>query len=152
MSVGVIVRWALCLAPSIVWLSGCVVSDQSDAFRRTETELEAVREQGTIECASRDACTQTWRRTRTFIEQHSPTPIALMTDDEIETRMPHEFGLAYFWAVRQVTADGMTTIRLKGMCRGMYDSDGGPGWIYARCANQLREAQLEFRREVGSNR
>ncbi|WP_293036445.1 hypothetical protein [Paraburkholderia sp.] len=128
------------------------MSDESAAFRRTESELQVVREQGTIECGSRDACTQTWHRTQAFVEQHSPTPIDLMTDDEIETRMPREFRLAYFWAVRQVGVDGTTTIRLKGMCRGMYDSNGGPGWIYMSCARQLREVQLEFRREVGGNR
>ncbi|WP_157025496.1 hypothetical protein [Paraburkholderia heleia] len=66
--------------------------------------------------------------------------------------MPHEFGIAYFWAVRQMAADGTTTIRLKGMCRGMYSTGNGPGWLYARCAEQILQAQLEFVREMGSVR
>lgn len=122
------------------------------AFRRSETELEARREQSVIRCAAADDCAQAWTRARVFIQQHSPTPIERATDETIETRMPHEFGIAYFWAVRQRAADGTMTIRLKGLCRGMYSTDNGPGWLYARCAEQLEEAQLEFVREVSGVR
>lgn len=133
-------------------LAACVTDAGGEAFRRSETELEAAREQGAIVCATSGDCALAWSRARLFVQAHSPTPIERLTDDSIETRMPHEFGVAYFWASREPAADGTTTIRLKGMCRGMYDSDGGPGWNYRNCAGQLREAQLEFAREVGGNR
>lgn len=130
-------------------LAACATGTGGEAFRRSETWLETAREQGAIECTSPDDCAQAWNRARLFIQLHSPTPIERLTDDAIETRMPHEFGVAYFWASRQPAADGTATIRLKGMCRGMYNSDGGPGWRYESCAGQLREAQFEFAREVG---
>ncbi|SDD14914.1 hypothetical protein SAMN05421548_11533 [Paraburkholderia lycopersici] len=126
--------------------------DENDAFRRSETELEASRERSAVKCATPADCAQAWSRARLFVQTHSPTPIANSTDDTIETRMPHEFGIAYFWAVRQTAEDGTTTIRLKGMCRGMYSTDNGPGWTYARCAGQLLQAQLEFVRDVGGVR
>lgn len=49
-------------------------------------------------------------------------------------------------------SDGAMTIRLKGLCRGMYSTDNGPGGLYARCAEQLEEAHLEFVREVNGVR
>lgn len=122
--------------------------DENIAFRRSETELEARREQSAIKCASPEDCAQAWTRTQLFVQRHSPTPIERATDETIETRMPHEFGIAYFWAVRQMAADGTTTIRLMGLCRGMYSTDNGPGWLYPRCAEQLEQAQLQFVREV----
>ena len=144
--------WAVSLILSIASLSACVTQGENDAFRRSETELEARREQSAIKCTAPDDCAQAWHRARLFVERHSPTPIARSTDDSIETRMPHEFGIAYFWAVRQTAEDGTTTIRLKGMCRGMYSTDNGPGWTYARCVEQLLSAQLEFARDVGAVR
>jgi len=145
--------WALGLILAIASLPACMTGgDENPAFRRSETELAARREQSAIKCATSDDCAQTWARARIFIQRHSPTPIERATDETIETRMPHEFGLAYFWAVRQMAADGTTTIRLKGLCRGMYSTDNGPGWLYARCAEQLLQGQLEFVREVGGVR
>ena len=144
---------ALVLMLSIASLSACLTGrDENAVFRRSETELAARREQSAIKCATSDDCAQAWARTRIFVQRHSPTPIERATDETIETRMPHEFGLAYFWAVRQMAADGTTTIRLKGLCRGMYSTDNGPGWLYARCAGQLLQGQLEFVREVGGVR
>jgi hypothetical protein len=144
--------WVVSLILSIASLSACATHAENDAFRRSETELEARREQSAIKCATPDDCSQAWARARLFVERHSPTRIERTTDDSIETRMPHEFGIAYFWAVRQTADDGTTTIRLKGMCRGMYSTDNGPGWTYSRCAEQLLEGQLEFAREVGAVR
>ena len=144
---------ALVLMLSIASLSACLTGrDENAVFRRSETELAARREQSAIKCATSDDCAQVWARARIFVQRHSPTPIDRATDETIETRMPHEFGLAYFWAVRQIAADGTTTIRLKGLCRGMYSTDNGPGWLYARCAEQLLQGQLEFVREVGGAR
>jgi hypothetical protein len=136
----------------IVTLAACTTEASREAFRHTESELEAVREQAAIECRSPDECTQAWNGARAFVQLHSPTPIERVTDESIETRMPHEFGVAYFWAARRTDADGTTTIHLKGMCRGMYSTDGGPGWTYGSCAAQLREAQLEFAHELGALR
>lgn len=149
--------WAPGLVLAIASLSACTTSydthhDDNVAFRRSESELAARREQSAIRCATPDDCAQAWTRARLFVQRHSPTPIERATDETIETRMPHEFGLAYFWAVRQMAADGTTTIRLKGMCRGMYSTDNGPGWLYARCAEQLLQAQFEFARELGVSR
>ncbi|WP_042338963.1 hypothetical protein [Paraburkholderia ferrariae] len=133
-------------------LAACATQDRLEAFQQSETALEAAREQAAIECATPGACAQAWERTRAFVESHSPTPVERVTQESIETREPHEFGVAYFWAERYTAADGTTTIHLKGMCRGMYSTDGGPGWAYRRCAPQLREVQLEFARELGGVR
>ena len=135
-----------------VLLCACAADASREAFRRSETELEAARERGSIECATPGDCELAWKRARQFVQTHSPTPVERQTDDAIETRMPHEFGVAYFWAARLVTEDGTTVIRLKGLCRGMYRSDGGPGWTYWDCASQLRNAQIEFARVVGGIR
>lgn len=132
-----------------VILGACATDASREAFRRSETELEAARERGLTECMTPGDCEQAWNRARRFVQEHSPTPIERLTDDTIETRAPHEFGVAYFWAARLLTEDGTTVIRLKGLCRGMYRSDGGPGWAYRRCASQLRDAQIEFARVVG---
>ncbi|WP_321915647.1 MULTISPECIES: hypothetical protein [unclassified Paraburkholderia] len=149
--------WALGLVLLIAPLSACTTysdmhHDENVAFRRSETELEARREQSAIKCATPEDCAEAWNRTQRFVQRHSPTPIERATDETIETRVPHEFGIAYFWAVRQMAEDGTTTIRLKGLCRGMYSTDNGPGWLYARCAEQLEQAQLEFVREVSGVR
>jgi hypothetical protein len=133
-------------------LAACASDASREAFRHTETGLEAAREQAAIQCTTPGDCAQAWSRTRAFVQLHSPTPIERITDETIETRMPHEFGVAYFWAARETAADGTTTIRLKGMCRGMYSTDNGPGWLYGPCAAQLRETQLEFAHEVGGVR
>lgn len=157
-----VLAWALALVPVLltamlvvmlaVMLAACATDSGRSAFRHTETELEAAREQAAIECATPGDCALAWERARAFVQLHSPTPIERITEATIETRMPHEFGVAYFWAARETAADGTTTIRLKGMCRGMYSTDNGPGWMYRDCSAQLREAQLEFAREVGGVR
>jgi hypothetical protein len=133
-------------------LAACATDASREAFRHTETELEAAREQAAIECSTPGDCAQAWNAALAFVRLHSPTPIERITDETIETRTPHEFGVAYYWAARRTADDGTMTIRLKGMCRGMYSTDGGPGWNYRRCAAQLREAQLEFARELGAIR
>lgn len=125
---------------------------RDDAFRRSETELAAARERGSVACTTSAGCEQAWRRARLFVLTHSTTPVERETDDAIETHAPHAFGVAYFWAARVTTANGTTVIRLKGLCRGMYQSDGGPGLSYRRCADQLRDAQAEFARTVGGVR
>ncbi len=130
-------------------LAACASDASRLAFRRAEADLEAAREQAQVECTDYAACEQAWGRARLFVQRHSVTPIERLDDISIETRIPHEFGVAYFWATRRTADDGTTVIRLKGLCRGMYSVDGGPGWTYRSCAAQLREAQIEFAREVG---
>ncbi|WP_230951432.1 hypothetical protein [Burkholderia anthina] len=43
------------------------------------------------------------------------------------------------------SSDGGWVIRLKAMCKGMYDSDGGPGWQYGACASKILEIEKGFR-------
>lgn len=150
MSHGSSIRRALVLLTAM--LAACATDARLDAFRLTETGLAAARKQAAIQCTMPGDCARAWNRARAFVQLHSPTPIERITNETIETRMPHQFGVAYFWVARETAADGTTTIRLKGMCRGMYSTDNGPGWLYGRCADQLREAQLEFAREVGDVR
>ncbi|MCG5076961.1 hypothetical protein [Paraburkholderia tagetis] len=149
---GLISRRALCAALLMATLAACASDAAREAFLLTETGLEAARRQAIVECATPGECAQAWERARAFVQSHTPTPIERITDETIETGMPHEFGVAYFWAVRHTVDDATTTIRLKGMCRGMYGTRGGPGWMYRRCATQLRDAELEFAREFGSAR
>lgn len=132
-----------------VSLAACTTANQMIAFRNTETQLEAAREQAAVTCSSRAACDQIWNRTRLYVELYSRTPISRLTDSAIETKTPHESGVAYFWAVRTTDENGTTTVRLKGMCRGMYASDGDPAWTYGICADQIRRAEMNFRGVVG---
>ncbi|CAB3751187.1 hypothetical protein [Paraburkholderia solisilvae] len=136
-------------------MTGCTLplfashaQNRAASFRQTEIELAQAREQASFVCADEDACDRTWERVQTYVEQHSATRIVRISDTAIETGMPHQFGVAYFWAERTRDSDGATHIRLKGMCRGMYTSDGGPGWTYATCATQIAAAESGFRDAV----
>jgi len=130
-------------------LAACSTESQLTVFRNTETQLQRAREHAWVNCVSRTACDQVWNRTRLYVELYSRTPISRLDDREIETQMPLESGIAYFWAVRTTDENGTTTVRLKGMCRGMYSSDGGPAWTYESCAEQIRRAEMNFREVVG---
>jgi len=118
------------------------------AFQQSERELAHAREQAAVECRAQQVCDQIWARTRAFVAEHSPTHIRRADGFAIETDRPHEFGVAYFWAERVLRDDGSTRIRLKGLCRGMYNSDGGPGWTYRQCAPQIAAVQGAFRPAV----
>jgi hypothetical protein len=130
-------------------LAACTTANQMIAFRNTETQLQAAREQAWVTCRSSAACDQIWNRTRLYVELYSRTPISRLDESVIETEAPHESGIAYFWAERTTDESGTTTVRLKGMCRGMYASDGDPAWTYAICADQIRHAEMNFRGAVG---
>ena len=130
-------------------LAACTTANQMIAFRNTETQLQAAREQAWVTCSSRTACDQIWNRTRLYVQLYSKTPISRLNDSVIETEAPHESGVAYFWAERTTDDSGTTTVRLKGMCRGMYASDGDPAWTYGICADQIRRAETNFRGVVG---
>lgn len=125
-------------------LAACTTADQMIAFRNTETQLQEAREQAWVTCSSRTACDQIWNRTRLYVESYSRTPISRLDDSVMETEAPDESGIAYFWAERITDESGTTTVRLKGMCRGMYASDGDPAWTYEICADQIRRAEMNF--------
>ncbi|SDG43869.1 hypothetical protein [Paraburkholderia phenazinium] len=137
------------LAIAAAVLAGCSTESQLSAFRDTETQLQEAREHAWVTCISRSACDQVWNRTRLYVQLYSRTPISRLDESVIETRTPLESGIAYFWADRRTDENGTTTIRLKGMCRGMYASDGEPAWTYAGCAAQIRRAEINFREVVG---
>jgi hypothetical protein len=130
-------------------LAACTTANQMIAFRNTETQLQEAREQAWVTCSSRAACDQIWNRTRLYVQIYSKTPISRLNDSVIETDAPHESGIAYFWAERTTDGSGTTTVRLKGMCRGMYASDGDPAWTYGICADQIRRVEMNFRGVVG---
>ncbi|WP_260858689.1 hypothetical protein [Paraburkholderia sp. BCC1885] len=132
-----------------VSLASCTTANQMIAFRNSETQLQEAREQAWVTCSSRAVCDQIWNRTRLYVERYSRTPISRLNDSVTETETPHEFGIAYFWAERATDDRGTTTIRLKGICRGMYASDGDPAWMYGTCADQIRRAEMNFRKVVG---
>lgn len=123
-------------------------TDRAAAFQKTETELAKARELASVTCRTQSICDGIWERTRAYVAGHSTTPIHRADSMVIETERPHQFGVAYFWAERTVGEDGATRIRLKGMCRGMYNSTGGPGWTYAQCAPQIVETEAAFQRTV----
>lgn len=141
-------RW-LRLAIAAAVLAGCSTESQLSAFRNTETQLQQARQHAWVTCISRAACDQVWNRTRLYVQLYSRTPIIRFDGAAIETRAPLESGIAYFWASRTTDENGTTTIRLKGMCRGMYASDGEPAWTYTNCAEQIRRAEMNFREVVG---
>jgi hypothetical protein len=134
---------------TVVGLASCTTASQMIAFRKTETQLEEAREQAWVTCGSRTVCDQIWNRTRLYVQLYSKTRINRFNDSVIETEAPHESGIAYFWAVRTTDDSGMTTVRIKGMCRGMYASNGDPAWTYGMCAEQIRRAEMNFRGVVG---
>lgn len=136
----------LLMAASLV---ACTTANQMIAFRNTETQLQEARQQAWVTCSSRTACDQIWNSTRLYVELYSRTRISRLNDSSIETEAPHESGIAYFWAERATDDSGTTTVRLKGMCRGIYTSDGAPAWTYGICAEQIMRAEMNFRGVVG---
>ncbi|WP_239483324.1 hypothetical protein [Burkholderia sp. MS455] len=136
-------RW---LAISVLLaLSACAGEEHTAAFRKKETQLLETRQTALLRCATQSECDRAWNRTRDFIERHSSTRITRFGSDLIETAQPSLAGNVYLWASRTASADGSSTIRLKAMCKGMYDSNGGPGWQYDGCATQILEIQEGFR-------
>ncbi|MFC0397297.1 hypothetical protein [Paraburkholderia rhizosphaerae] len=141
--------------------AGCTISNWNDpywhspngdertaAFLKTETQLAAAREHASVVCDTQDACDRFWARTRAYVVEHSPTRIRRADDSVIETARPYEFGIAYFRAERATHDDGSTRISLKGLCRGMYNGAGGPGWTYSLCAPQIEAAEAAFQQTI----
>lgn len=135
----------------LIILTGCGTEESRIAARRdTEIALETAREQAHVDCASSADCERLWTRTRLYVAQRSATPIRRADDAAIETAEPHTFGTVYVWATRTSSAGGVSTIQVKGMCRGMYRADGNPGWLYGTCARQIRSVETEFRSFIGA--
>jgi hypothetical protein len=121
---------------------------RSAAFLQTEKELAKAHERASVTCRAQDMCDRIWERTRAYVVEHSPTGIHRADSAVIETERPYEFGVAYFWSERTTGNDGSTRIRLKGLCRGMYNGEGGPGWTYSLCARQIAAAEIAFQHAV----
>lgn len=115
------------------------------AHRDTEIALQQARELAHVDCSAVADCERLWTRTTLYVRQRSVTPIRHADDTTIETAEPHEFGAVYLWATRTSDANGVSTIRIKAMCRGMYRADGNPGWFYRTCAEQIRSVETDFR-------
>ncbi|WP_250538916.1 MULTISPECIES: hypothetical protein [unclassified Caballeronia] len=131
----------------LLGLAACASDARWNQFRQTEPTLVEAREFATIDCSGSDECAQRWDRTRQYVARYSATRIRHADAAAIETGRPLEAGVVYLWATRTPAApgSGRARISLKGMCRGMYGMDGGPGWLYAQCASQIRSIEMNFR-------
>ncbi len=139
------------LASSIL-LDGCSTVSRETAFRTQEIELSRGRQEASIACETAVACDEAWARTRTFIQTHSATRIVQADDSAIQTAFPHAFGFVYLAASRSADEAGKIVIRLRTMCRGMYDSDGGAGLLYSTCARSIVSVETEFHAWVKESR
>jgi hypothetical protein len=120
-------------------LSACAGAERAGTFRTTETQLLAMRQAASLQCSTPSECDRAWSRTRQYVEAHSSTRITRASPDWIETAQPYVAGEVYLWASRTASGEGGAVIRLKAMCKGMYDSNGGPGWQYDACARKILE-------------
>jgi hypothetical protein len=119
-------------------------ASRESAFRNEEVELFRARQAASVSCASTDDCDQAWARTQAFIKTHSASRIIRADGTVVETALPHSFGFVYLAASKTRTDEGGTVIRLKAMCRGMYDSAGNAGVLYTSCAKSIVAVEAEF--------
>lgn len=140
----------LLLILAVAGLAACSTEARVAARRNTEIQLQQARTQASVHCVSRDDCERIWSLTKQYVAQRSVTPVRRADDTAIETAEPHMFGAVYVWATKTTDDTGASTIRLKGMCRGMYRADGNPGWLYTSCAQQIRAVETDFRAFVGA--
>lgn len=126
-------------------LGACAGAERNAAFRSTETQLFATRQAAALQCSTPAECDRAWRLVRRYVEGHSSTRITRADADTIETAPPFLAGEVYVWASRTASGGGASVIRLKAMCKGMYDSDGGPGWQYDACAAKILDIERGFR-------
>jgi len=145
-------RYRILYAAWLLSLAACSSDERWNRFRETEPLLAEARELASIECSGLEECTARWERTRQYVTRYSATRIRHADAAEIETGRPLEAGVVYLWATRTPAAGNgdHARISLKGMCRGMYGMDGGPGWLYASCASQIRSIEMKFRNYVVS--
>jgi hypothetical protein len=137
----------LLLMMAVASLSACTTSGSPIDSHRYELALDEARNDASVDCVGHVACDAMWQRTREFVTQHSVTNIIRANKTVIETAEPHESGVLYLWASRTLMGDGIgsSTIRVKGLCRGMYTADGDPAWMYVTCAELITQAEREFR-------
>lgn len=131
----------------LLGLAACASDARWKQFEQTESALMKAREFASIDCSGDDECAQRWNRTRQYIARHSATRICRADDANIETGRPLEAGVVYLWATRTPPGPGgeRARIRIKGMCKGMYGTDGGPGLLYSQCAEQIHSIEMNFR-------
>ncbi|MET1472958.1 MULTISPECIES: hypothetical protein [Burkholderia] len=125
-------------------LGACAGMSQEAAFRSTETQLLAAREAAALHCSTAPGCDRAWQLARRYVDARSSTRITRFSEDRIETAQPHFAGEVYLWASRTASGDGGAVIRLKAMCKGMYGTDGGPGWQYDACVSKILEIERGF--------
>lgn len=141
----------LFLVLAVAALAACTTQARVAALRDTEIQIEEARTHAWVSCSARADCDRLWSLTKTYVAQHSVTPIRRADETAIETDEPHTFGAVYVWATRTADASGASTIRLKAMCRGMYRADGNPGWLYSSCGEQIRAVENNFRSFIGAS-
>lgn len=140
----------LLLALAVAGLGACSTEARVAEVRDSEAQLLQARARASVNCSARAECDRLWSLTKKYVAQHSVTPIRRADDTAIETAEPHVFGAVYVWATRTTDDTGTSTIRLRGMCRGMYRADGNPGWLYTSCAQQIRAVEADFRAYIGA--
>ncbi|AOJ90820.1 hypothetical protein WS87_29080 [Burkholderia sp. MSMB0856] len=126
-------------------LGACAGAERTETFRTMETRLLAMRQAATLQCSTPSECDRAWSRTRRYVQDHSSTRVTRLGTDRIETAQPYLAGEVYLWASRAESGGGGSVIRLKAMCKGMYDSNGGPGWQYDVCARKILDIEQGFR-------
>ncbi|MFM0472153.1 hypothetical protein [Paraburkholderia strydomiana] len=129
----------------IIVLGGCSTQGSTAAYRDIEIALENARQSARVDCPTQADCERLWQRTEIYVTQRSATPVRRSDDSKIETAEPHTFGAVYVWATRTTGGNGVSTIQIRGMCRGVYRADGAPGMLYKTCAEQIRTVETGFR-------
>jgi hypothetical protein len=144
---GVAMEPAIVLAAAFASLTACSGDWIHNDSRAGDAKLQAAQELSEIECVGQTGCERVWRRTRDYVARQSATQIKRSDDSVIEIELPHEFGILYMWASKEPSLNDPNAwvVRLKVMCRGMYKSDGSPGWLYESCARQVEQVELGFR-------
>ncbi|MCA8003320.1 hypothetical protein [Burkholderia metallica] len=133
--------WVVCM---VLALAACAGAERNAAFRSMETQLFATRQAAALPCSTPAECDRAWNFARHYVETHSSTRITRASAETIETAPPFLAGEVYLWASRTASGSGASVIRIKAMCKGMYDSDGGPGWQYDACATKILDIERGF--------
>jgi hypothetical protein len=141
-----LMKWKLLWSVALAILSACTTNRSPADSQRYDIALEEARDDAAVNCVGRVECDAVWQRTLEFVTQHSATKIWRVNQTSIETGKPCEFGVLYIWASRTVLSNDVdrSTIRIKGLCRGMYTSDGTPAWMYETCAELIMQAAKDY--------